>query len=380
MRRLLLHAADILCYTDGVRRHACGGDCHLEALLCTFRFRFAFFPLSFRCAALTFPQCIVATPQHLRDNDLWVNRACKILSTRVRSLPPSEAREPGHGFRAEARVKPEGVRLPPGKKFVTAFWGRDGAYSSTETEASRLAASVTPGELVACFARRKAPLTFSIAKVPRIRAPTEDVYLNMAWGSSFFAAISGFLVIAISANFCQRGLLAALGPEGVAGEPDPDSKRPVCLTSPQARYIMHRFAESGHSDAWTCSICLDDEEKGAPTRSVVLPCGHRYHARCIRKWLRRGAPTCPLCNWNVAGLFDEAGEPVPEDGRTLFSLGKPAPTPAEESRAALAVMERVARGESVVVDVENAITNVQSEGEDDFADIAVPAPTADTHP
>jgi hypothetical protein len=30
-------------------------------------------------------------------------------------------------------------------------------------------------------------------------------------------------------------------------------------------------------------------------------------ARCIRRWLRRGAATCPLCNWDVLTLFDSGG-------------------------------------------------------------------------
>lgn len=42
----------------------------------------------------------------------------------------------------------------------------------------------------------------------------------------------------------------------------------------------------------TCSICME----GMTTRNHrELPCGHRFHTRCIRKWKAEGNRTCPLC-------------------------------------------------------------------------------------
>lgn len=32
--------------------------------------------------------------------------------------------------------------------------------------------------------------------------------------------------------------------------------------------------------------------------------------RCIRRWLRRGGASCPLCNWDVKSLFDRDGNPL----------------------------------------------------------------------
>lgn len=52
---------------------------------------------------------------------------------------------------------------------------------------------------------------------------------------------------------------------------------------------------------WTeesvCAICLDDEK--SMRDAAVLPCGHAFHAGCIRGWLLRGATTCPLCNYSL---------------------------------------------------------------------------------
>ncbi len=208
---------------------------------------------------------------------------------------------------------------------------------------------------------RSEPRQISLVAVARERAPAEDVYLNMAWGSSFFAAISGFLFIALCANFAQRGILAALGEvEGSedSGE-DAALKQPTCLTSLQAKYIMQRFGEDKAKESWTCSICLEDEEGGSANRAVMLPCKHRYHARCVRKWLRRGAPTCPLCNWNVQTLFDENGAPIDKESNG-----------GVESK-----LERQSQGERTLSVQEGGATgDAGAEDEvDDFEDIAVPA-------
>ena len=40
-----------------------------------------------------------------------------------------------------------------------------------------------------------------------------------------------------------------------------------------------------------CPICFDELDEGAvPT----LSCGHRFHQRCLQRWLRSSA-SCPLC-------------------------------------------------------------------------------------
>ena len=38
-----------------------------------------------------------------------------------------------------------------------------------------------------------------------------------------------------------------------------------------------------------CSICLETYVMGA-----TLVCGHRFHAECVSRWLRRSR-TCPVC-------------------------------------------------------------------------------------
>ena len=42
-----------------------------------------------------------------------------------------------------------------------------------------------------------------------------------------------------------------------------------------------------------CSVCLHGEG------DYALPCGHRFHARCVELWLKRSR-TCPCCRASVA--------------------------------------------------------------------------------
>lgn len=45
-----------------------------------------------------------------------------------------------------------------------------------------------------------------------------------------------------------------------------------------------------------CSICLEAFEEGDTLR--LLPCLHRYHARCADEWFRR-SPACPICKHGI---------------------------------------------------------------------------------
>ncbi|KAG6469960.1 hypothetical protein ZIOFF_070899 [Zingiber officinale] len=46
----------------------------------------------------------------------------------------------------------------------------------------------------------------------------------------------------------------------------------------------------------SCSICLQDF--GTTTRVLAMPCGHLFHAACLKKWLVRNC-SCPLCRFSL---------------------------------------------------------------------------------
>ena len=49
----------------------------------------------------------------------------------------------------------------------------------------------------------------------------------------------------------------------------------------------------------TCSICHDDMDARGRRLEVRLPCGHRFHQRCVKDWFLRGRLRCPLCNHDL---------------------------------------------------------------------------------
>ncbi|CAH9142210.1 unnamed protein product [Cuscuta epithymum] len=60
---------------------------------------------------------------------------------------------------------------------------------------------------------------------------------------------------------------------------------------------LGEVAEGGGGGEETCAVCLDclkrEEEE-----AVRMPCSHRFHAKCIRQWLRK-SHYCPLCRFQM---------------------------------------------------------------------------------
>jgi len=275
--------------------------------------------------------------EKLRLHDMWIKSDCTILSKEVRKSNLTQR------WRSEARVK------TTQGKVGTGYWGRTGRYTRSKQGAEWDMKKLPPlGGQYPCYVRSKPPQWISLAEIERHRLPQEDVYLNMAWGASFFAAVSGFLLLTLGVNFVQRALVLAVsghgadGREGLGGNNDGDTdtpKRPECLSPTQTRWVVAEYGESipvaKMPSEWTCSICLEDADNGqVKLRVVVLPCSHRFHTRCIRRWLRRGSPTCPLCNFDLSTLFNEDGLPVDADGNALNS-----PTNAADNGGLNAVVD-----------------------------------------
>ena len=51
----------------------------------------------------------------------------------------------------------------------------------------------------------------------------------------------------------------------------------------------------------TCNVCLEEFQKGDQLR--ILPCFHKFHVKCIDKWLKQSkfCPTCRhICNEGIS--------------------------------------------------------------------------------
>ena len=49
-------------------------------------------------------------------------------------------------------------------------------------------------------------------------------------------------------------------------------------------------------DKKRCIICLENFKNG--DESIILPCVHIFHSKCIRRWVERKR-TCPFCNYKI---------------------------------------------------------------------------------
>ena len=54
----------------------------------------------------------------------------------------------------------------------------------------------------------------------------------------------------------------------------------------------------GPSDGRDCPICLQDDDTVAWKET---PCGHRFHGRCVERWLQAKG-SCPMCRRQVVTM------------------------------------------------------------------------------
>ncbi|CAH9097739.1 unnamed protein product [Cuscuta epithymum] len=52
------------------------------------------------------------------------------------------------------------------------------------------------------------------------------------------------------------------------------------------------------ADAEVCSVCLGEHKEGDVITPLGPSCSHRFHNKCIVKWLKR-KPTCPVCRSTI---------------------------------------------------------------------------------
>lgn len=65
----------------------------------------------------------------------------------------------------------------------------------------------------------------------------------------------------------------------------------------EAAPVIERVVFRKADEPGDCAICL--EEMRWRQHGGLLPCGHRYHRRCIEAWFERGQPRCPTCRAGV---------------------------------------------------------------------------------
>ncbi|OLY82145.1 E3 ubiquitin-protein ligase [Smittium mucronatum] len=55
------------------------------------------------------------------------------------------------------------------------------------------------------------------------------------------------------------------------------------------------------ADSHECLICMDIMLVGDKVSDI--PCGHRYHKRCLERWLKKVQKSCPECQASSANRY-----------------------------------------------------------------------------
>lgn len=77
--------------------------------------------------------------------------------------------------------------------------------------------------------------------------------------------------------------------------------------------ILTRGAQSSNNKSSklneACCICMNDLLEAGEKQSQIknLPCGHSYHAACIKQWLFSHT-SCPVCKADVAKQTASVGD------------------------------------------------------------------------
>jgi hypothetical protein len=79
------------------------------------------------------------------------------------------------------------------------------------------------------------------------------------------------------------------------------------------------------SDMGTCMVCLAPVHTRRSSK-VLDKCGHVFHTRCIKSWLRRDVLTCPVCR---APCVEELGCRRGKASKKLLAILKTMPPPQD---------------------------------------------------
>ncbi|CDF41286.1 unnamed protein product [Chondrus crispus] len=229
----------------------------------------------------------------------WNEHTCTRLAKRATKDPTRNA------HRIEVTV----TGLPSREsKEVVAFDGPTSDYTLTGSQAEEKLGHIKEGR-GPCWVKRSDESRVSISEVDddpeAVSRGRRALYI--AWTTTFLAAVFGMMTLILGSHW-----IGDLGHQGDTQEEEEKAKG--MLNREQAKFVCERFSSDSKAEegGWTCSVCLDGSAEEGRTALVNLPCEHRFHMQCIKKWLRRGKSACPLCKWDARTLFDVDGQPQAE--------------------------------------------------------------------
>lgn len=71
---------------------------------------------------------------------------------------------------------------------------------------------------------------------------------------------------------------------------------PTHLQVIKQKILPHRQKTILKGDIITCAICLEDFDK---SRTIITPCGHKFHLTCYNQLKSNNHTQCPICKINL---------------------------------------------------------------------------------
>ncbi|KAE8774809.1 putative RING finger protein [Hordeum vulgare] len=85
---------------------------------------------------------------------------------------------------------------------------------------------------------------------------------------------------------------------GVADAPDDDIVDLALAAAMPVEEVLKTVNALSNVDGLNCPICMEDDDSATWKET---PCGHRFHGRCVERWLQAKG-SCPMCRRQVVTL------------------------------------------------------------------------------
>lgn len=192
------------------------------------------------------------------------------------------------------------VRRPRNRRPADAFAGADDDHGLDPLEFSRRRRRATALlRLLQAIRERQLQRLESAAAASGGGLDAAEHY--SPFGRSLFAAgPGGEQGMALEDYFLGPGLdalMQQLAESDAGRQGTPPAKKEAVETMP----TVEVSGGGGNDDAASCAVCLEDYAAGEHARE--MPCGHRFHAKCILPWLEMHS-SCPVCRFQLPAADD----------------------------------------------------------------------------
>eukprot|EP00186_Timspurckia_oligopyrenoides_P001816 CAMPEP_0182444296 /NCGR_PEP_ID=MMETSP1172-20130603/2794_1 /TAXON_ID=708627 /ORGANISM="Timspurckia oligopyrenoides, Strain CCMP3278" /LENGTH=295 /DNA_ID=CAMNT_0024639823 /DNA_START=154 /DNA_END=1041 /DNA_ORIENTATION=- len=264
------------------------------------------------CAQYSFfPILVFSTVGFILTSLLWVRYSDELLFSQWSEFPSctvvdtqvqSSTTDPDQ-YRSVVNV----LLTPSSSTISEALRYVNGVYNQTQEQAEAYNERFLPSSVITCYRNR---FSVNLVSVEEMKNTDVDAsYLVSAIVATVvLAVLVGVLLVLMirlrgghaDESRDQNFPLDSFGIE--SGHNTHESypvKRGGGLSHEKAHELCDAYRvdppKDVEGDEWVCAICLEQYEFEHKSL-VLLPCAHKYHGKCLRRWIRKGGNCCCLCN------------------------------------------------------------------------------------